>query len=355
MKIMHVCETVTGGIATYLNNVAGEQLRHPDVSGVSMVLPAAQREEIALGDAVRIHDFPGESRPQRLRHLATRLSAAVAAERPDVVHVHSTFAGLVCRGLPLSLRGAKLVYQPHGVAFDPHRVGGLKRRAIQWVERALYARSDALVAISEYEQTLLNAAGMGERTLLIKNCVRDTREPRVGVDKEDFYLFIGRFDRQKGFDRLYASWGEAHGELRVVGGSVVDAGTAFAPKANMHLLGWLDNASLDGLIARAKALIVPSRWEGFGLVVLEAYRNATPVICSNRGALPELVRDGETGQVFDFDDFAPSLDAALARFEAGDREAMGRRCRERYEREFSPASMNSALLKLYRSSEHCYV
>ncbi|WP_251978011.1 glycosyltransferase family 4 protein [Salinicola avicenniae] len=361
MKIMHVCETVTGGIATYLNNVVAEQASRPEVQAVSVLLPGDQLEEIvlprspALDDKVRLHAFAGEKRLQRLRHLAMRLPRAIAEDGPDVVHVHSTFAGFMCRALPVSLRGARLIYQPHGVAFDPHRITGAKRHVIQWVERALYARTDGVVAISAYEQALLAGAGMGERTQLIKNCVRDTQEPVAEGSKEDFYLFVGRFDRQKGFDQLYACWGEDRPMLKVVGGNVVDADTSFAPRDNMAFLGWLDNATLDGLIARAKALIVPSRWEGFGLVVLEAYRNATPVICSNRGALPELVRDGETGFVFDFDDFSASLASVMERFDASDQAAMGQRCRTCYEREFSPASMNTELLKLYQDNGQVYV
>lgn len=357
MKIMHVCETVTGGIATYLNNVVAEQARRPEVEVVSVLLPSAQLEEINLDGAtgvdgkIELIGFAGDGRLQRLRHLATRLRGAIGDARPDVVHVHSTFAGFLCRALPISFHGAKLIYQPHGVAFDPHRISGLKKHGIQWVERALYQRTDGVVAISEYEQALLEQAGMGDKSLLIKNCVRDTREA-IGEDqKEDFYLFIGRFDRQKGFDQLYEFWGEDRPSLKIVGGNVVDSESGFAPRDNMEFLGWLDNATLDGLIARAKALIVPSRWEGFGLVVLEAYRNATPVICSNRGALPELITHGETGFVFDFDDFSTSLASALAAFDDCDQPAMGQRCRECYERDFSPVSMNAELMKLYQPRE----
>ncbi|KAA0019346.1 glycosyltransferase family 4 protein [Salinicola corii] len=361
MKIMHVCETVTGGIATYLNNVVAEQARRPEVEAVSVLLPRTQLEEINLDDIdelegkIHIVGFEGDGRVQRLKHLAMRLRGAVSKARPDVVHVHSTFAGFLCRALPISFHGAKLIYQPHGVAFDPHRTSGLKRHGIQWVEKALYQRTDGVVAISEYERTLLEEAGMGDKTLLIKNCVRDTREAIGEGRKEDFYLFIGRFDRQKGFDKLHAFWGEDRPLLKIVGGNVVDSDATFTARDNMEFLGWQDNTALDGLIARAKALIVPSRWEGFGLVVLEAYRNATPVICSNRGALPELVSHGDTGFVFDFDDFPASLSTAMAAFDRCDRQAMGRRCRERYERDFSPVSMNTELLKLYQHNGQCYV
>jgi glycosyltransferase involved in cell wall biosynthesis len=55
-------------------------------------------------------------------------------------------------------------------------------------------------------------------------------------------------------------------------------------------------------------VIIPSRWEGFGLVAIEAMRNGAPVIASDRGALPEVLDMGRAGLIFD-----PENTTALAR------------------------------------------
>lgn len=64
---------------------------------------------------------------------------------------------------------------------------------------------------------------------------------------------------------------------------------------------WLLNeAQVDELLKKCDVLICPSQWqEPFGRVVLDAYKHAMPVICSDQGALPSLVDDGKTGFVIE--------------------------------------------------------
>ena len=65
--------------------------------------------------------------------------------------------------------------------------------------------------------------------------------------------------------------------------------------------GWIPHDKLDGYYKSCDAVIMPSRWEAFGLVGVEAMKYGKPIIVSNRGALPELVKDGENGYIFDFE------------------------------------------------------
>ena len=89
--------------------------------------------------------------------------------------------------------------------------------------------------------------------------------------------------------------------LHVIGACVNEDRTE-EPASNVNILGWLPRHAIDRYYAAADAVVMPSRWEGFGLVAIEAMRNGTAVIVSNRGALPELVEDGKTGHVFDLDE-----------------------------------------------------
>ena len=69
---------------------------------------------------------------------------------------------------------------------------------------------------------------------------------------------------------------------------------------NIHYCGFLDEAGITELLRKCDVLICPSIWEEpFGRVVLDAYKNALPVIANCKGALPELVKDGKTGIVVD--------------------------------------------------------
>ncbi|MBX5441077.1 MAG: glycosyltransferase family 4 protein, partial [Solirubrobacteraceae bacterium] len=66
---------------------------------------------------------------------------------------------------------------------------------------------------------------------------------------------------------------------------------------DVRMLGWVDDAELEGLYAEAAVFVFPSLYEGFGLPVLEAMARGVPVACSDRGALREVA--GDAARVFD--------------------------------------------------------
>jgi glycosyltransferase involved in cell wall biosynthesis len=103
---------------------------------------------------------------------------------------------------------------------------------------------------------------------------------------------------------------------------------------------------------RSIAVIVPSTWfEIQGLVILEAFAGATPVIASSIGAIPEAVRDGETGLLF-----PPGDASALAqrvRWAASnldDMRSMGARSQALFEQDFSPQRSLDQLLDAYEGA-----
>ena len=63
-------------------------------------------------------------------------------------------------------------------------------------------------------------------------------------------------------------------------------------------MGWIDNKYIDSYISCCDAVVIPSLWEGFGLVALEAMKNHRMVISSDTGGLNELVMDGFNGLKF---------------------------------------------------------
>jgi glycosyltransferase involved in cell wall biosynthesis len=113
-------------------------------------------------------------------------------------------------------------------------------------------------------------------------------------------------------------------------------------------LGWVPHHELHVLVRAHDALVVPSRWEGFGLVALEAMRAGRAVVASDRGSLPEIVDDGRTGVLVR--PLSPErLAATLGALTRPQLESMGAAGRRRYEDEFTAERMNRQTLDLYRS------
>lgn len=129
----------------------------------------------------------------------------------------------------------------------------------------------------------------------------------------EYFLFMGRLSSEKGADTLLHAWrhGESLGRLLVVGdGPEAEALRLNAPPG-VEFIGSVPPAEVPALLARARALLVPSRWyEASPRTIIEAYAAGVPVIASGLGALPEVVKDGISGYVVPPDDAGAWAEAA---------------------------------------------
>ncbi|RKZ13949.1 N-acetyl-alpha-D-glucosaminyl L-malate synthase BshA [bacterium] len=106
--------------------------------------------------------------------------------------------------------------------------------------------------------------------------------------------------------------------------------------------------SLEELLAMSNVLLLPSETESFGLVALEAMSCAVPVVASNRGGLPEVVRDGETGLLFEPDDIEAMAGAVVSLLRDADRSRqMGDAGRERARERFCISCVIDQYIDLY--------
>ncbi len=160
------------------------------------------------------------------------------------------------------------------------------------------------------------------------------------------FLFVGRLRIRKGVEILLhalaatpRSWppvwiagdGEHRAALERLAGQL-DLGD------RVVFLGRQDGASVRGLLSRARALVVPSTYEGMPLVILEAMEMRTPVVASAVSGIPEVVVDGETGWLVPAEDVS-ALSAALGEAAAhpGEARRRGEAGALRLEEKFRPA------------------
>ncbi|MBN1438486.1 MAG: glycosyltransferase family 4 protein [Anaerolineales bacterium] len=178
----------------------------------------------------------------------------------------------------------------------------------------------------------------------------------IGAGGESIVGFVGRLTRQKGVDILLRAFASVERELPaarlVLAGDGPDRPALERLAHSLGLrrarfLGWRDDAA--DVMAGADLLAIPSRWEGFGLVALEAMALGKPVVAADVSALPEIVVPEETGLLV-----SPGDPAGLAesiRALAADRpraERMGRAGSERVRKEFPVEKMAERTVKAYR-------
>lgn len=302
MRILHITEAAVGGIATYLSELLLPQLTQYRPEGdVGLLVAAKERGNLSarLREQVSLYTYDRRDRgPASVLALAKASLQVIDEFKPDVIHLHSSYAGLVVRLLPIRV---PIVYSPHGWAFDIE-FSGFKRKAYQVLERMLAYRARVILNVSDFERRSGLTAGLPAarmrtvRTGISADRLREeARSDRQGPIK---LLFVGRFDRQKGlswFLRVFAQLPKDRFRLLAIGGHVRDEDAKIRSKDNLQVLNWRSSEELDSYYDEADLVVVPSRWETFGLVVVEAMRRGCPVLASNRGALPELMSGADCG------------------------------------------------------------
>lgn len=355
MRILHIAESAKGGVGTYLAEILPDQAQRYGSDNVRALVPRQHAAHISGVDRRQFLTFRRAGRSARgVMELARAIRSAITDFRPTIVHAHSSLAGGVLR----LLYGWKrppfaIVYCPHGWAFD-RSSSALKKRLIERIERSLAGGTDRIVLISAHEQREAQRIGIPDAKLaLVLNGIGDVPPvpPARWDDQRVKVLFIGRLDVQKGYDVLLDAFEPIKHSvaLRVIGKAVASSDTRTRARGrDVEYLGWRSLGEIATEIAAADVLVMPSRWEGFGLVALEAMRGRCAVVASAVGGLSEIVVDGETGYLVPPDNPARLMDV-LARHDRATWRAMGAAGRARYEAYFTAQRMNAELASLYRS------
>lgn len=241
--------------------------RHPELvpDGVEAIRLAATYQELRMAWTL----------PRLLRKL-----------RPELAHFQ--------HALPFGFRGRSVVTL-HDLSFetDPHAMGRLDRivfRAV--VPRAARGANHVLVVSERTRRDVERLYGVpAERVTVTPNGVDPCFAPGSSPEKGGYLLFVGAVQRRK--DPLAAL--EA---ARVVGLPLVVAGPEKEPAlagrlraGGADLRGYVSQQELADLYRGAAVLVLPSRFEGFGLPVLEAMASGTPVVAAPEPALREVAGD----------------------------------------------------------------
>lgn len=272
--------------------------------------------------------------------MASALRRGVERFKPDVVHVHNTFplispgifsaignraarvltlhnyrllcpaaipmrAGKVCTEcidtrsvLPAvrsnCYRGSKFATTPLAMNVALHRILGTWRNHV-----------DAFIALSEFQRDRMASGGLPLEKIYVKpNFYPGLPSAVAWCERKPYVVFAGRLGAEKGVLSLlkaWQMWGERAPELRLVGdGELRGELERMSVGLPVKFLGQVSGEEAQRQIAEAKLQILPSEWfEGFPMVVREAFAFGTPAAVSNIGPLPSIVKHGVSGLVFE--------------------------------------------------------
>jgi len=269
---------------------------------------------------------------------------------PDVIHAQGGPGGV----LLWKRLGAPLVYTAHHTYRQAHGRGSVKR-LMNGVEARSYRGAAMVLPVSRSTANALLEMGIpAARIEVLTNGVDAIDLP--GVEHEDGrVLFVSRMEREKGaLDALsvlevLTEDPQVHGVM--VGGGSLEAEirrVAAASGGRIEYLGALDRAALDHEYARAAVVVMPSRFEGLGMVALEAQAAGTPVAGFDVDGLRDAV--GVGGVLVPSGDL-PALRAAVSGLLANPayRSELGARGRETVLAEHSWDAIGARLEEIYRA------
>ena len=282
----------------------------------------------------------------------------------DVVHGHSSKGGFYARLLGIPSR-CKRIYTPHAfVTMSPH-LSSLWRSAYVRVERGLSHLSDRIICTSDLERQHAIELGIRLDKLAVvpnglspyENRLGSSARERLGLGADVIIVgFVGRLDTQKAPERLVEAAARVIGPERKLHVVMIGDGplrdNLKALTRRLHVadaFSWLGVAVAREWLAAFDVLAMPSRYEGFSYVLLEALHNGLPVVCTAVGGVSEAIEDGVDGFVVPHDDI-DALACRLAQLadDPGLRTRMGLRARRR-SMQFSVQRMVDGIEEIYLS------
>ena len=385
MRILQLCvrfPPAPGGAETHVHSISKELVkRGHDVTVFTSDLytetPFVRLTEVPNRiDGIPVRRFRAHTMGGEMHYvLVPSLLWKSIREKVDVVHAHSygyfhVNAALLMR----RLRGVPFVFTPH---FHPEwsMWGGSRRRLLRRIYDKLLGptildSADRIIGVSKAEMSLMNGGRFAEgRTTIIPNGIspEDFDPPpdgrlfreRYGLDGK-VALFVGRLASNKGLDTLVDSIPKVIAEQDYVKFVLVgqDEGMRESLLKKADSLGVSDALVFTGHItddrlfrsafASSDVFVLPSEYEAFGIVLLEAMMCEKPCIASAVGGTSEAVVHNETGLLVEYgnaDELADVISGVLS--DPQKAKEMGKKGKERVLRKFTWERIATEIEKVY--------
>lgn len=312
-------------------------------------------ERLAAALAVAGHDPRVHWFRHSVEFLPDVLRCVKIPPGTDVVHTGSTLAHVFAgRGVPLVLTEHQYIRHPLFLPQRSWKQALYHDIVLRRFVRASLQRADAVVAVSEHTARAIEA-DTGLRPRVIHNWIdAEQFRPRPGYIREDDrplrLLFVGNPSRWKGVDtipELARRLGPTV-EIRCLGGLRRDF-PDMDVAGNIRRLARVTASQMPSVYAEVDAVLVPTRYEAFGYVALEAMASGLPVLGFESTGTAEICVHGETALLAPVDDLDTLERYARQLFDADLRRRLGQAGRIRAIERFAQAGAVSAYVEVYRS------
>jgi len=293
--------------------------------------------------------------PRNDLRAASSLIGHLRIRRPDLVHAHTSKAGILSRAAA-AVTNVPAVFTAHTWAFA-------EGTSVMWKlvglpsERLAARFTDCIINVSEANRRLAASSGIDKAKLsvTVHNGIRDTSyrahagEP-VACPQ---IVTVGRFVKQKDQQLLVQAMMKINRPYRLVfvgEGPTREVAEAEVARAGLQsqVVFAGDSREVEQILSQSHIFVLPSRWEGFPITILEAMRAGLPVIASDVGGVREAVVDRHTGFLVRpgvVSDLQQHIDSLLQ--SSALRGALGSNGRQRFVKMFTHDRMLDSIRKIY--------
>lgn len=268
LRVLHVTECYAGGVSRAIDTrvMASPEFEH--------ILLWSGDEAPGMSPQIKTIHFPSGI----LQRIAT-VKRVVRQEKPDIIHAHSSWAGVYTRVIKL---GIPVVYEPHCFKFDDPGLSMALRWIFRGVEKMLTPRTAAFGALSAHERGLMRQLGREVPVVDVPNVPTLPEKPAESyVGQRSSMAMAGRLSRQKDPEFFL----EVVNYLREIGDDIApvwigdgeDSYRTMLEAAGVRVTGWVGPEQLAQEL-RESVYVHSALYEGFPLSVLDAAAAGAPIV-----------------------------------------------------------------------------
>lgn len=274
--------------------------------------------------------------------------------RPDVIHLHSSKAGILGRvGAFLAGYRRQMFYSPHGFSFLKQDVSEKKRQLFLLFEKLAAKLGGVLIASSATEAELARQEVKHKHVVLVENSIElDKIVPKPQSAPEKIRVVtIGRISYPKApsrFRELATRLADEAAEFVWIGDGELRQELYVGAElpSNLRISGWMDREKVFGELPKFDIFVLLSLWEGMPLSLIEAQASGLPAIVFDVVGCRDVVRDGETGFVCrTMDEVVEKMQMLIK--DGALRTEMGQKARAMSLGRFSAERMHREMLNVY--------
>lgn len=311
-KILYIVEAIGGGVFTYIVDLANEL-----ANSYEMYIAYAVRKQTPKNykdyfdkkiHLIEVKNFVRAINFAKDVAAFFEVKKIVSDVKPDVIHLHSSKAGVLGR---IAFDGKKvpLFYTPHGYSFLMENYRPMKRAMFKLIESVCAKRKCTTISCSmgEHQETLK----LTKRATYVNNGINMTELQEI-IDKTEkvqhpFTVFtLGRICYQKN-PTLFNVIAKALPDVKFVwigDGELRDE----LNSSNIQVIGWVDRATAIKYAVNADVFLLPSRWEGLPISLLESMYMKKVCVVSNVIGNRDVIHNGKNGFVcLKVDDFVNAI------------------------------------------------